>query len=171
MILIAGLATGGTFLDTLRTAIILAVAAVPEGLLIAVTMILVLGMRKILRRNGLVKRLLAVETLGSVTTICTDKTGTLTEGRMRVARVELADPERALQAMVLCNDLEGPVEAALWDYARQELSMDPQELVGEAVRLDEELFSSETKYMIVACQGAHPLTARAGTGSRGRPRW
>ncbi len=79
-ILITGLFMGRDFLNMLRTSIILAIAAVPEGLLIAVTVILVLGMRKILKRNGLVKRLLAVETLGSVTTICTDKTGTLTEG-------------------------------------------------------------------------------------------
>ncbi len=79
-ILVTGLLMGGRFLDMLRTSIILAIAAVPEGLLIAVTVILVLGMRKILKRNGLVKRLLAVETLGSVTVICTDKTGTLTEG-------------------------------------------------------------------------------------------
>jgi Ca2+-transporting ATPase len=82
-ILVVGLLMGREFLDMLRTSIILAIAAIPEGLLIAVTVILVLGMRKILKRNGLVKRMLAVETLGSVTTICTDKTGTLTEGRMR----------------------------------------------------------------------------------------
>jgi Ca2+-transporting ATPase len=89
IILLAGLLMGRGFLDMIRTSIILAIAAVPEGLLIAVTVILVLGMRKILKRNGLVKKLLAVETLGSVTVICTDKTGTLTEGRMRVNRAEL----------------------------------------------------------------------------------
>ncbi len=91
-ILVAGLLMGREFLDMLRTSIILAIAAVPEGLLIAVTVILVLGMRKILKRNGLVKKLLAVETLGSVTVICTDKTGTLTEGLMRVTRTDLAGP-------------------------------------------------------------------------------
>jgi Ca2+-transporting ATPase len=78
VILIVGVMLGNEFFDMLRTSIILAIAAVPEGLLIAVTVILVLGMRKILKRSGLVKRLLAVETLGSVTVICTDKTGTLT---------------------------------------------------------------------------------------------
>ncbi len=137
----------------LRTSIILAIAAVPEGLLIAVTVILVLGMRKILKRNGLVKRLLAVETLGSVTVICTDKTGTLTEGRMRVSKAEILDQERALQTMVLCNDLEGPVDIALWEYARQVLNGDPQQLVDQSKRLEEELFTSETKYMITAITG------------------
>ncbi len=149
-ILISGLIMGREFFEMLRTSIILAIAAVPEGLLIAVTLILVLGMRKILKRNGLVKRLLAVETLGSVTTICTDKTGTLTEGRMRVNHIDLVDKERALQTMVLCNNLEGPVDVALWEYAQGELQGHAQELFDSAQRLDEELFTSETKYMITA---------------------
>jgi P-type Ca2+ transporter type 2C len=147
-ILAVGLVMGREFLDMLRTSIILAIAAVPEGLLIAVTVILVLGMRKILKRDGLVKKLLAVETLGSVTTICTDKTGTLTEGRMRVSRAALLDEERALQTMALCNNLEGPVDIALWEYAKKQMPRDPQELVDSSRRLAEELFTSETKYMI-----------------------
>lgn len=148
VILIVGLIMGREFFEMLRTSIILAIAAVPEGLLIAVTVILVIGMRKILKRNGLVKRLLAVETLGSVTTICTDKTGTLTEGHMRVNRVDLKDEERALQTMVLCNNLEGPVDIALWEYAEKTMSVDPQVLFDSSQRLAEELFTSETKYMI-----------------------
>ena len=152
-ILITGLLTGGEFLQMLRTSIVLAIAAVPEGLLIAVTVILVLGMRKILKRNGLVKRLLAVETLGSVTVICTDKTGTLTEGHMRVSRAELVDPDRAIQTMVLCNDLEGPVDITMWEHARQVLKSDPQLMVDQSQRLEEELFTSETKYMITAITG------------------
>lgn len=150
-ILVVGLLSGRPFLEMLRVSIILAIAAVPEGLLIAVTVILVLGMRKILKRNGLVKRLLAVETLGSVTVICTDKTGTLTEGRMRVTRTDFRDPQRALETMVLCNDLEGPVDVALWEYARIQLSgatRDPQALADRSERLAEEMFSSETKFMI-----------------------
>lgn len=148
LILIVGLSMGREFFDMLRTSIILAIAAVPEGLLIAVTVIMVLGMRKILKRNGLVKRLLAVETLGSVTTICTDKTGTLTEGRMRVNRSDLSDENRAFQTMVLCNDLEGPVDIALWEYAEKQMGSNPQDLVDSSLRLGEELFTSETKYMI-----------------------
>ncbi len=154
-ILITGLLMGRGFLEMLRVSIILAIAAVPEGLLIAVTVILVLGMRKILKRQGLVKQLLAVETLGSVTVICTDKTGTLTEGRMRVARLELTDEERALQTMILCNDLEGPVDIALWEYAQANLSIPPQDMVDGSERMAEELFTSETKYMITAVTGAY----------------
>ncbi len=149
-ILVVGMISGRPFLDMLRVSIILAIAAVPEGLLIAVTVILVLGMRKILKRNGLVKKLLAVETLGSVTVICTDKTGTLTEGRMQVTQTDVSNGELALQVMVLCNDLEGPVDVALWEYARSALDGDPQALADRAERLDEELFSSETKFMITA---------------------
>ena len=145
-----GLTSGQPILHMLRVSIILAIAAVPEGLLIAVTVILVLGMRKILKRNGLVKHLLAVETLGSVTTICTDKTGTLTEGRMQVTRCDAHDPQRSLEVMVFCNDLEGPVDAALWEYARVQLGSDPQDMADRVERLGEELFSSETKYMITA---------------------
>ncbi len=154
-ILITGLLMGRGFLEMLQVSIILAIAAVPEGLLIAVTVILVLGMRKILKRQGLVKKLLAVETLGSVTVICTDKTGTLTEGRMRVARLDLQDQERALQTMVLCNNLEGPVDIALWEYAQANLRIAPQDLVDSSERLAEEMFTSETKYMITAVSGAN----------------
>jgi Ca2+-transporting ATPase len=152
-ILITGLLMGREFLEMLRISIVLAIAAVPEGLLIAVTVILVLGMRKILKRQGLVKKLLAVETLGSVTVICTDKTGTLTEGRMRVVRVDLTNQERAVQTMVLCNNLEGPVDIALWEYAQANLSTAPQDLVDGSQRLAEELFTSETKFMITAVSG------------------
>jgi Ca2+-transporting ATPase len=152
-ILATGLALGRDFFEMLRVSIILAIAAVPEGLLIAVTVILVLGMRKILKRQGLVKRLLAVETLGSVTVICTDKTGTLTEGRMRVARVDLADQERALQTTILCNNLEGPVDVALWEYAQANLPIDPQDMLDNTQRLAEEMFTSETKYMLTSVSG------------------
>jgi Ca2+-transporting ATPase len=150
LILATGLLMGGKFLDMLRTSIILAIAAVPEGLLIAVTVILVLGMRKILKRNGLVKRLLAVETLGSVTTICTDKTGTLTEGRMRVSRADVNDSLRSCQVMTLCNDMEGPVDVALWEYALEKNPAGTRDLSDRADRLAEEMFTSETKFMITA---------------------
>lgn len=152
-IFLVGLIRGEDFLEMLRTAIILAVAAVPEGLLIAVTIIQVLGMRKILKRQGLVKKLAAVETLGSVTTICTDKTGTLTEGQMKISCTDFADAACSIQNMVFCNNMEGPVEIALWQYAGQQLNANPQELFVKSERIAEELFSSETKFMIAGVTG------------------
>lgn len=77
----------------LNIAVAIAVSAIPEGLLISVTAILAIGMQAILKRKALVRRLIAAETLGGVSIICTDKTGTLTEGRMHVERIISAQSE------------------------------------------------------------------------------
>jgi len=87
-IFIVGLFLKYNFGQLLITVIAIAVSAIPEGLLIVVTMILAVGMQRILKKKALVKHLLAAEILGSTSVICADKTGTLTEGQMRV--VELA---------------------------------------------------------------------------------
>ncbi|MFZ5924398.1 MAG: cation-translocating P-type ATPase [Bacillota bacterium] len=147
VIFLIGLLTGKPALEMVRVAIILAIAAIPEGLLIAVTVILVIGMRKILKRKGLVKKLLAVETLGSVTTICTDKTGTLTDGIMTVTRASFDVPDRAVQALVLCNNLEDSLEVALWKFARENGVEDPEGFARRCERIGEEPFSSETRFM------------------------
>ncbi len=154
-ILTVGLLSGFGFLEMVEIAIVLAIAAIPEGLLIAVTMILTLGMRSILRRKGLVRRLLAVETLGSVTAICTDKTGTLTEGVMRVVKTDFSHSEIANCALALCNNLGDPMEAALWNYVKAN-GTDPEELSKKCERFYELPFSSETKYMLtVNCIEGH----------------
>ncbi|MGE5559589.1 MAG: cation-translocating P-type ATPase [Chloroflexota bacterium] len=144
---IIGVIGGRNPLEMVRVAIILAIAAIPEGLLIAVTVILVLGMKKVLRRKGLVKRMLAVETLGSVTVICTDKTGTLTEGIMKVTSTDFDDPELAVKILALNNNLEDSLETSLWDFAAAQSGVSSEEVVRDNPRLAEEPFSSDTKYM------------------------
>ncbi|MGI6642974.1 MAG: cation-translocating P-type ATPase [Bacillota bacterium] len=147
-----GVLTGKSPVNMARMAIILAVAAIPEGLLIAVTVILVVGMKKILARQGLVKRLLAVETLGSVTVICTDKTGTLTEGLMKATQWDFPVKDMAWNILSLNNNLEGPLEVALWNLVESESGHDPRRIQEACPRLDEKPFSSENKFMVTLNQ-------------------
>ena len=87
IIFAVGVITGKPLFDMFLTSVAVVVAAVPEGLLPAMTIILAIGMQKLAKHNGLVRKMLAAETLGSVSVICSDKTGTLTKGEMRVSQI------------------------------------------------------------------------------------
>ena len=132
--------------EMFKMAVILSIAAIPEGLLIVITMILALGMRRILRRNGLVKNLISIETLGSTSVICTDKTGTLTEGKMRVVKTDFIEKDKVLLALTLNNEQRSSLEVALWEYVKNEKKFDPQEVFDQSKRIYEEPFDSEKKY-------------------------
>ncbi len=100
IIFIEGILTGNTFVEMFTTSVAVAVAAIPEGLPVAMTVILAIGMQRILKKKGLVRKLVAAETLGATTVICTDKTGTLTEGKMKASDVLTANEEFLLDTKV-----------------------------------------------------------------------
>ncbi|MBI2411450.1 MAG: HAD-IC family P-type ATPase [Candidatus Kerfeldbacteria bacterium] len=122
-IVLIGLLKGEPFVHIFTTAVAVAVSAIPEGLVVSVTIILAIGMQRILKRHALVRNLQAAETLGSTSVICTDKTGTITEGNMQIVslvthdyhfkqlhEVERHEPEGleelvfAFNIGMLCND-------------------------------------------------------------------
>lgn len=135
-------------LEMLNMSVILSVAAIPEGLPIVITVILALGMRRILKRKGLVKKLLSIETLGSTSVICTDKTGTLTEGIMKVEKVDFKDKEKTLFALTVTNEQRSSLEIAIWEYVKKVGEFNPSEVFDLAKRIHEEPFDSEKKYAI-----------------------
>ncbi len=171
-VFILGLIKGISFYEMAMTSIALGVAAIPEGLLVAVTVILAIGMQKMLKRKALVRHLIAAETLGSVSVICTDKTGTLTEGKMKVTKIvtkdndyslttdvklsEQQDIKNIILAAVLNNDAQlqedskktigHPTEIALLQLA-DDLKVNIKNIQEKYKRIGEIPFSSDLKYM------------------------
>lgn len=140
---------GQNFKEIFTLSVAVAVSAVPEGLVISMTVILALGMRQLLKAKALVRKLLAAETLGSVSCLCLDKTGTLTEGKMRVVALETQKESLFLEATLLCNNLINPLEVAVFAWAEKQLeTKDEAEKTRMLTkkRIDEIPFSSQRKY-------------------------
>ena len=169
LIFIIGLLHGQNLIDILMIAISLAISVIPEGLPATVTVVMAIGVQRMAKKRALVKQLPAVETLGSATVICTDKTGTLTENKMTVTEYFTADnllenkentlTEKLVTCGVLCNnaniingEMQGdPTEGALLLLAEKN-NYNVEQIKKENVKEHEKPFDSDRKLMTVVCK-------------------
>lgn len=154
---------GGGILKNFMTAVAIAVAAIPEGLPAVVTIIMAMGVQRMSKKNVVIRKLKSVETLGGCSVICTDKTGTLTQNKLKVTKVWSLDGQteesagrKLLQCMTACSAVKGergeyigdPTEVALRLYA------DGAGFSEQMKKLAEIPFTSERKMMSVAVETA-----------------
>lgn len=152
LIFVLGVIQGRAIIEMLITAVSLAVAAIPEGLVAIVAIVLSSGVSRMSRNNAIVKRLPAVETLGSVNVICSDKTGTLTQNKMTVVEEFTFDNDLDLlrRGLLLCSDatliVGDPTEIALVVLADNN-GMNQEEYSKKYKRVNEFAFDSDRKLM------------------------
>ncbi len=171
VIFIIGIFGGLKPLEIFMTAVSLAVAAIPEGLLAIVTVVLAMGVQRMVKQKALIRRLPAVETLGSASVVCSDKTGTLTQNRMTLVRAFMGghmedlrqEPSEAALTLIrlatLCTDgsvqvtengveqhIGDPTETAIIAYALHN-GIEKEDLFAQCPRVDEIPFDSERKLM------------------------
>lgn len=132
-----------SLIEIFITSVALAVSSIPEGLLVSLTVVLAIGMQKITKHRGLVRKLSAAETLGGVTVICVDKTGTLTQGKMEVVDY-IGDKKKLAEQVLLANDLDDPMVISAFEWGRTIIS----DFISEHIRLDSIPFSPKERFFV-----------------------